>query len=70
MGNVIERLEATIHAINEARAEALALAQEFPQMLTHERLIAERRRFHLRREVATQTSGLAFRRPEPGASAS
>ena len=57
---MIERLESLLHAINDARVEAIALDRGLPAMLPHERLVAERRLLALRREIATHGSGLRF----------
>jgi hypothetical protein len=57
-GAVTERLEAVLHAINDARIEAAALERALPAMVPGERLASERRRRRLQREIATGAAGL------------
>jgi hypothetical protein len=58
VGGVIERLEAALHAINDARIEAGTLERELPTMRPGERLVAERRRLRLRREITAHAAKL------------
>ena len=61
VGGVIDRFEAALGALNDARIELGALERDLPTMSPSERLAAERRRLRLRQEITAHAAILGVR---------